>query len=194
MPTWRKVRALAILCVGGLVTIITALRIAALYRVNTSNFSYDHGYLGLLSTVGGIVGLIVCCAVSISWRIDDLLGLLGYSHLDLSDEHENSQQDKSKISTLLLEEGRLNIWLTLSYKNSINEKILEYGHHLAGIPRYSIARTFSYRINLLLANGLWGANIWVQLIWQSYGLGILGGLDIWRRGRLSIRTLTWAGR
>jgi hypothetical protein len=114
--------------------------------VNTSDFSYDHGYLGLLSTAGGIIGLIVCCAVSISWRIDDLLDLLAYRQPD----HLMNIKISSKTNrTYRIYEEGWNIWLPLPYKNSITEKILDYGYQLA-----SIAQTFSYRINLLLADGL----------------------------------------
>ncbi|OTB11397.1 hypothetical protein K445DRAFT_370250 [Daldinia sp. EC12] len=45
------------------VTIITGFRIAALHRVNSSDFSYDQGYLGLLSTLGALLGITSCCAI-----------------------------------------------------------------------------------------------------------------------------------
>ncbi|KAI1377259.1 hypothetical protein F4677DRAFT_49921 [Hypoxylon crocopeplum] len=49
---------------GAFVIIITGFRIAALHRVNASDFTYDQGYLGLLSTLGALVSIICCCAVS----------------------------------------------------------------------------------------------------------------------------------
>ncbi|KAI0840098.1 hypothetical protein F5Y06DRAFT_248107 [Hypoxylon sp. FL0890] len=64
MRTRRKLSVLLLLSAGVVVTIITALRIAALHRVNSSDFSYDQGYLGLLSTLGALLGIISCCATS----------------------------------------------------------------------------------------------------------------------------------
>lgn len=45
-------------------TIVTGLRIAALGRANSPDFTYDLGYLGLLSVIGALLGVITCCAQS----------------------------------------------------------------------------------------------------------------------------------
>ncbi|OTA92615.1 hypothetical protein M434DRAFT_31634 [Hypoxylon sp. CO27-5] len=60
----RKINILLVLSSGVVVIVITGLRIAALHRVNSSDFSYDQGYLGLLSTLGALLGIISCCAPS----------------------------------------------------------------------------------------------------------------------------------
>ena len=44
------------------VIIITGLRIQALRMVNSRDFTYSKGYLGLLSTLGASLGIIFCCA------------------------------------------------------------------------------------------------------------------------------------
>ncbi|KAI2473859.1 hypothetical protein F4781DRAFT_6301 [Annulohypoxylon bovei var. microspora] len=64
MPMVRRLGLLLVLSTGAVVIIITALRIAALHRVNSPDFSYDQGYLGLLSTVGALLSIITCCVVS----------------------------------------------------------------------------------------------------------------------------------
>lgn len=56
------------------VLIITALRIAALKRVTSQDFSYDRGYLGLLSILGPLITIVCCCATSIP-RIASCCGL-----------------------------------------------------------------------------------------------------------------------
>ncbi|KAI0424954.1 hypothetical protein F5Y09DRAFT_322911 [Xylaria sp. FL1042] len=52
------------LSLGSVVFIITALRIAALNRVTSKDFSYDRGYLGLLSILGPLVTIVCCCITS----------------------------------------------------------------------------------------------------------------------------------
>ncbi|KAI1415153.1 hypothetical protein F5Y13DRAFT_156749 [Hypoxylon sp. FL1857] len=64
LPTRQKLNVLLLLSAGVVVSIITGLRIAALNRVNSSDFSYDQGYLGLLSTLGALLGIISYCATS----------------------------------------------------------------------------------------------------------------------------------
>ncbi|KAI1138856.1 hypothetical protein F5Y05DRAFT_352712 [Hypoxylon sp. FL0543] len=64
MSTRQKLNVLLLLSAGVVVVVITGLRIAALHRVNSSDFSYDQGYLGLLSTLGALLGIISCCAPS----------------------------------------------------------------------------------------------------------------------------------
>ncbi|KAI1096758.1 hypothetical protein F5B19DRAFT_4511 [Rostrohypoxylon terebratum] len=61
----QKVLVLSVLSVGAVVMIITAFRMVALHRVNSSDFSYDQGYLGLLSVVGALLSIISCCAFSL---------------------------------------------------------------------------------------------------------------------------------
>lgn len=59
--------------IGVLVFIITGLRIQALRMVNAQDFTYSKGYLGLLSTLGASLGIIICCAPCVihvyrAWR------------------------------------------------------------------------------------------------------------------------------
>ncbi|KAI0848604.1 hypothetical protein F5Y00DRAFT_270087, partial [Daldinia vernicosa] len=65
MEPRRKVSTLLIFSAGAVVIIITGFRIAALHRVNSTDFSYDQGYLGLLSTLGALLGIISCCSTSL---------------------------------------------------------------------------------------------------------------------------------
>ncbi|KAH8199141.1 hypothetical protein TruAng_006672 [Truncatella angustata] len=64
LTTKRKAAILSVFSAGGIVTFVTALRIAALHRVNSLDFSYNQGYLGLLSTLGVLLSIIGCCAPS----------------------------------------------------------------------------------------------------------------------------------
>ncbi|KAI2615379.1 hypothetical protein GGR54DRAFT_613218 [Hypoxylon sp. NC1633] len=66
LPMRERCRVILLLSVGMLVTVITGLRIAALHKVNTPDFSYDQGYLGLLSTLGALIGVTCCCGVSLN--------------------------------------------------------------------------------------------------------------------------------
>ncbi|KAI6092139.1 hypothetical protein F4821DRAFT_157960 [Hypoxylon rubiginosum] len=62
-------KRLLIICVfsaSAVIIVVTGLRIAALHRVNTSDFSYDQGYLGLLSTLGTLMSIITCYSIPIS--------------------------------------------------------------------------------------------------------------------------------
>jgi len=43
------------------VFIITGLRIQALRMVDAQDFTYSHGYLGLLSLLGATLGIVFCC-------------------------------------------------------------------------------------------------------------------------------------
>ncbi|KAI1655627.1 hypothetical protein F4813DRAFT_366676 [Daldinia decipiens] len=61
----RKLGIILMFSAGSLVTIITSFRIAALHRVTSTDFSYDQGYLGLLSTLGALLGIISCCSTSL---------------------------------------------------------------------------------------------------------------------------------
>lgn len=65
LPLKQKILVLFVLSAGAMVTVITALRIAALHRINSYDFSYDQGYLGLLSAVGALLSIISCCAISL---------------------------------------------------------------------------------------------------------------------------------
>ena len=47
------------------VFIITGLRIQALRMVVAQDFTYSRGYLGLLSTVGASLGIIIYCAPAV---------------------------------------------------------------------------------------------------------------------------------
>ncbi|SLM37679.1 hypothetical protein LPUS_07602 [Lasallia pustulata] len=59
---WRsKVRVGCVLSSGTVVMIITGLRIQALHITNSSDFTYSKGYIGLLSVLGGLLGVMTCC-------------------------------------------------------------------------------------------------------------------------------------
>lgn len=45
--------------------IITGLRIQALHITNSSDFTYSKGYIGLLSVLGGLLGVMTCCVPSL---------------------------------------------------------------------------------------------------------------------------------
>ena len=45
--------------------VITGLRIQALHFVNAPDFSFSSGYLGLLSELGALIGIICCCVPSL---------------------------------------------------------------------------------------------------------------------------------
>ncbi|KAI0486461.1 hypothetical protein F4859DRAFT_371401 [Xylaria cf. heliscus] len=64
MPLKRKWLIYALFSLGSVVFIITGLRIAALNRVNTHDFSYDQGYIGLLSILGPLIAIICCCTTA----------------------------------------------------------------------------------------------------------------------------------
>ncbi|KAI1110700.1 hypothetical protein F5Y14DRAFT_428075 [Nemania sp. NC0429] len=74
MSLVRRLGVSILLSLGSVVFIITALRIASLNRVNSQDFSYDRGYLGLLSILGPLITIICCCPTSYwgvigpSWR------------------------------------------------------------------------------------------------------------------------------
>ncbi|KAI8952092.1 hypothetical protein F4801DRAFT_541877 [Xylaria longipes] len=57
----RKCGVCVVLSLGSVVFIVTGLRIAALNRVNSHDFSYDQGYIGLLSILGPLISIICCC-------------------------------------------------------------------------------------------------------------------------------------
>ena len=46
------------------VTFVTGLRTAVFARVDSPDFTYDLGYLGLLSIIGALLGIITCCVQS----------------------------------------------------------------------------------------------------------------------------------
>lgn len=181
------------------VTIITALRIAALHRVSASDFTYDQGYLGLLSTIGGILGLIVCCAVTISWRMQDLFRYIRF-RMRLFNRDKIDQFSNYKEPNSLWDEGKLYVRLMTSHNNLILAKMLEDAHHLTWSQRYPVVSTFSYRLDLPLVSlyrgptsGLSGVQIWVQIVWKSHGRGILTGLKTWRAVQLIINpSYDWA--
>ena len=50
------------------VMIITGLRIQALHITNNSDFTYSKGYIGLLSVLGGLLGVMTCCVPSL-WTL-----------------------------------------------------------------------------------------------------------------------------
>ncbi|KAK6858294.1 hypothetical protein PG995_005993 [Apiospora arundinis] len=61
----RKFLASFVFSIGSLVLIITGLRIAALNKVDTSDFTYNQAYLGLLSTLGALISVMLGCAFSL---------------------------------------------------------------------------------------------------------------------------------
>ncbi|KAI0908223.1 hypothetical protein F4824DRAFT_464514 [Ustulina deusta] len=60
----RKWSICVLFSLGSVVLIITGLRIAALNRVNSNDFAYDRGYIGLLSILGPLVAIICCCTTA----------------------------------------------------------------------------------------------------------------------------------
>ncbi|KAI0863360.1 hypothetical protein F4860DRAFT_469656 [Xylaria cubensis] len=64
MSLGRKWLTGVLLSLGSVVFIITGLRIAALNRVNSHDFSYDQGYIGLLSVLGPLIAIICCCTTA----------------------------------------------------------------------------------------------------------------------------------
>ncbi|KAI0183083.1 hypothetical protein EV127DRAFT_447991 [Xylaria flabelliformis] len=64
LPLNRRLKLSVLLSLGSVVFIITGLRIAALNRVNSHDFSYDQGYIGLLSILGPLIAIICCCSTS----------------------------------------------------------------------------------------------------------------------------------
>ncbi|KAI8952043.1 hypothetical protein F4801DRAFT_542641 [Xylaria longipes] len=60
----RKSAIILLLSAGVLVTIITGLRIGALYRVDSLDLTYDQAYLGLLSILGALISIITMCIPS----------------------------------------------------------------------------------------------------------------------------------
>ncbi|KAI0138775.1 hypothetical protein BJ166DRAFT_543940 [Pestalotiopsis sp. NC0098] len=58
----KRVGLLFVFSLGSLVFIITGLRIAALDKVNSEDFTYNEGYIGLLSIVGPLIAIICCSA------------------------------------------------------------------------------------------------------------------------------------
>jgi len=46
------------------VFIVTGLRIQALHFVDSPDFTFSNGYLGLLSVLGALLGVICCCVPS----------------------------------------------------------------------------------------------------------------------------------
>ncbi|KAI1739393.1 hypothetical protein F4680DRAFT_146047 [Xylaria scruposa] len=69
LPLRRKWPICVLFSIGSVVFIITGLRIAALNRVNSHDFSYNQGYIGLLSILGPLVAIICCCTTASAGRI-----------------------------------------------------------------------------------------------------------------------------
>ena len=79
-------------------TIVTGLRIAALGRANSPDFTYDLGYLGLLSIIGALLGVITCCAQSFPKFLSRMFpGDVGTrrEHWDRKGPSNNDDDDKS---------------------------------------------------------------------------------------------------
>ncbi|KAI1817086.1 hypothetical protein GGS20DRAFT_98066 [Poronia punctata] len=64
LPSRRKLPIIVLFSLGSIVFIITGLRIAALNRVNSRDFSYDRGYIGFLSLLGPLLAILCCCATA----------------------------------------------------------------------------------------------------------------------------------
>ncbi|KAI0535221.1 hypothetical protein GGR58DRAFT_21294 [Xylaria digitata] len=77
-----KCAAIFVLSAGVSVAIFTGLRIGALHSVNSFNVTYDQAYLGLLSTVGALTGIIAACFPSFA---------AGYRHMD------SRRKDKTNV-------------------------------------------------------------------------------------------------
>ncbi|KAK8085943.1 hypothetical protein PG994_000917 [Apiospora phragmitis] len=66
LPLRKRLYVSLILSVGFLVSIITGLRIYALDKVDSLDFTYNQAYLGLLSTLGALISVTLGCASSIA--------------------------------------------------------------------------------------------------------------------------------
>ncbi|KAL8953265.1 MAG: hypothetical protein Q9222_000870 [Ikaeria aurantiellina] len=65
MERRQKMVISALFSVGTLVLIITGLRISAMRFVTAPDFTFSSGYLGLLSELGALLGIICCCVPSL---------------------------------------------------------------------------------------------------------------------------------
>ncbi|KAI0885142.1 uncharacterized protein GGS22DRAFT_139484 [Annulohypoxylon maeteangense] len=92
----RKFIILFVLSAGAVVMVITGFRIAALHRVNSSDFSYDQGYLGLLSTLGALLGVISCCVLSIRPFIRYLQGTFSRRPTD-TENHDTIPLEQQQV-------------------------------------------------------------------------------------------------
>ncbi|KAI3572844.1 hypothetical protein IWW34DRAFT_707831 [Fusarium oxysporum f. sp. albedinis] len=205
----QKITVVAIFSANGLqcyrVVIVTALRIASLRRVDSYDFSYDQGYLGLLSTVGGVLNLLICCATSISWRIRRFLGHVHNMQAKPGDLERSIASQTTHAPPALRRlypslTKSYNAWthalsqlyfLSMrSYDTWIFEKVLDKAYHLAWSQRYPVATTFSYRLVLsfIYSLGLAGVRCFFQIVWKSSGRGILIAIDPWRAARRLINT------
>ena len=54
------------------VIVITGFRIQALHVVTSTDFTYTRGYLGLLSVLGALLSIIMCCALPIMTLVNKL--------------------------------------------------------------------------------------------------------------------------
>ncbi|KAI1462298.1 hypothetical protein F4805DRAFT_128586 [Annulohypoxylon moriforme] len=125
MSTMRKVGILFVLSAGAVVTIITAFRIAALHRVNSSDFSYDQGYLGLLSTVGALLSIISCCVISFG-------PFIRYLHSRFSSERH--------IDSVPIGRRLLSRIIRPCFESRLRERV-DWMYYLAGSRRSRTART-----------------------------------------------------
>ncbi|KAL6712919.1 hypothetical protein ACLMJK_009474 [Lecanora helva] len=96
----RKLRVLSVLSTGLLVFIITGLRIKALHFVNSPDFTFSGGYLGLLSEIGALLGIIFCCAPSVVGKIGQI-GQIG----KLFRRRRNSRNDHEMAKLAVPPEG-----------------------------------------------------------------------------------------
>ncbi|KAI8628165.1 hypothetical protein F5Y19DRAFT_486200 [Xylariaceae sp. FL1651] len=88
MSPSKKFVPVLVLSGGSVVTVITALRIAALHRVNTADVSYDQAYLGLLSIIGALLSIITSCIPNVRYFFTkDLMNLKAVFHKAASNTH-----------------------------------------------------------------------------------------------------------
>ncbi|KAI0392496.1 hypothetical protein F5Y17DRAFT_436238 [Xylariaceae sp. FL0594] len=64
IPSQKRLTVLFLFSLGSVVFIITGLRVAALNRVNSRDFSYDRGYIGFLSILGPLIAIICGCTTA----------------------------------------------------------------------------------------------------------------------------------
>lgn len=172
--------------------------------MDSYDFSYDQGYLGLLSTVGGVANLLICCAFSISWRIRRCLGLVSIQakHGDL--ERSIASQTTHIPHTLRRPNpflimsykawthalAQLNLFSMRSYDIWIFMKVLDQMYYLTWPQRYSITTRFSYRLALsfIYSLSLVGVRCIFRIVWKSSGWGISVAINTWRAAQQLINT------
>ena len=88
------------------VFIITGLRIQALRMVNAEDFTYSKGYLGLLSTLGALLGIIFCCVPYLRGVYTEMREMLRKRSLQPDEEvGATSQETPNVVSRPRIDDG-----------------------------------------------------------------------------------------